>query len=120
MGHRRTLEDVMLASGWDVKALASSAANVESGNTNALGKGKSYARLKVPGGAYMYPAYDLNHSYQDTDVYVSMAKLKNHATCGVTLSLKNCFGRFPHPSTATTPAWTSPMKTHLRPRPRGA
>jgi uncharacterized protein (DUF362 family) len=89
------LEDVMDASGWDVRALASAAANVEFENTNALGKGKRYARLTVPGAAYMYPAYDLNHSYEDTDVYVSMAKLKNHATCGVTLALKNCFGTIP-------------------------
>jgi hypothetical protein len=43
----------------------------------------------------MYPAYDLNHAYEDTDVFVSIAKLKNHATCGVTLSLKNCFGCLP-------------------------
>jgi uncharacterized protein (DUF362 family) len=28
-------------------------------------------------------------------VFVSMAKLKNHDTCGVTLSLKNCFGNLP-------------------------
>ena len=26
---------------------------------------------------------------------MSMAKLKNHATCGVTLSMKNCFGITP-------------------------
>ena len=26
---------------------------------------------------------------------MSMAKLKNHATCGVTLSMKNCFGNTP-------------------------
>jgi len=89
------LEDVMQASGWDVRTLESAAAHVEFENTNALGKGKSYSRLKVPGSAYMYPAYDLNHSYEDTDVYVSMAKLKNHATCGVTLALKNCFGTIP-------------------------
>jgi uncharacterized protein (DUF362 family) len=89
------LEEVMAASGWDVRALASAAPNVEFENTNAIGKGKSYSRLTVPGSAYMYPAYDLNHSYEDTDVYVSMAKLKNHATCGVTLSLKNCFGTIP-------------------------
>lgn len=89
------LEDVMNASGWDVRALESAAAKVEFENTNALGKGKNYSRLTVPGSAYMYPAYDLNHSYEDTDVYVSMAKLKNHATCGVTLALKNCFGTLP-------------------------
>jgi uncharacterized protein (DUF362 family) len=43
----------------------------------------------------MYPAYDLNHAYEDTDVFVSLAKLKEHATCGVTLSLKNIFGSTP-------------------------
>src|SRR5882724_6107968 len=41
------------------------------------------------------PAFDLNHAFEDTDVFVSMAKLKNHETCGVTLSLKNCFGNTP-------------------------
>lgn len=89
------LESVMLASGWDVRALQSAAANVEFENTNALGKGKRYARFAVPGEAYMYPGYDLNHAYEEADVYVSMAKLKNHATCGVTLSLKNGFGTLP-------------------------
>ena len=64
-------------------------------NTNALGKGKQYARFKVPGKAYMFPSYDLNHAYEDTDVFVCMAKLKNHETCGVTLSMKNCFGITP-------------------------
>ncbi|MEP6716172.1 MAG: DUF362 domain-containing protein, partial [Terriglobia bacterium] len=49
----------------------------------------------VPGDPYMFPAYDLNRAYLDTDVFVSMAKLKNHATCGVTLSMKNCFGNTP-------------------------
>ncbi len=41
------------------------------------------------------PSFDLNHAYVGTDVFVSMAKLKNHATCGVTLSMKNCFGITP-------------------------
>jgi uncharacterized protein (DUF362 family) len=43
----------------------------------------------------MFPAYDLNRAYEDTDVFVSLAKLKNHDICGVTLSLKNCFGMAP-------------------------
>jgi uncharacterized protein (DUF362 family) len=89
------LEDVMLDSGWNVRALQSAAAGVEFENTNALGKGKAYSRFKVPGSPYMFPAYDLNRAYEDTDVFVSLAKLKNHATCGVTLSLKNCFGNAP-------------------------
>jgi uncharacterized protein (DUF362 family) len=89
------LEEVMLDAGWNVRALQSAAARVEFENTNALGTGKTYARFPVPGAAYMYPAYDLNRAFQDTDVFVSLAKLKNHATCGVTLSLKNCYGNLP-------------------------
>jgi uncharacterized protein (DUF362 family) len=84
----------MLDSGWNVRSLQS-AGPVEFENTNAIGKAKKYSRIKVPGTPYMYPAYDLNHSYEDTDVYVSMAKLKEHETCGITLSCKNVFGTIP-------------------------
>ncbi|HVX66448.1 MAG TPA: DUF362 domain-containing protein [Bryobacteraceae bacterium] len=89
------MEEYLLDSGWNVRSLVAAAPGVEFENTNNLGKGKEYARMKVPGKAYMYPAYDLNHSYRDTDVFVSFAKLKNHETCGVTLSLKNIFGITP-------------------------
>jgi hypothetical protein len=89
------LEEYLLDSGWNVRQLLGAAPGVEFENTNALGKGKKYARFAVPGGGYLYPAYDLNHAYDETDVFVSMAKLKNHETCGVTLSLKNCFGMTP-------------------------
>jgi hypothetical protein len=89
------LEDVMLDAGWNVRALQSAAAGVEFENTNARGKSKAYSRFKVPGNPYMFPAYDLNRAYEDTDVFVSLAKLKNHDICGVTLSLKNCFGTAP-------------------------
>lgn len=89
------LEEYLLDSGWNVRALKSVSHKLEFENTNALGLGKKYSRLKVPGGGHIYPSFDLNHSYEDTDVFVSMAKLKNHATCGVTLSMKNCFGITP-------------------------
>jgi uncharacterized protein (DUF362 family) len=89
------LEEYLLDSGWNVRALASIAPGVEFENTNNLGKGKKYSRLKVPTGGYIFTAFDLNHAYEDTDVFVSMAKLKNHATCGVTLAMKNCFGITP-------------------------
>jgi uncharacterized protein (DUF362 family) len=89
------LEDVMLDAGWNVRALQSAAAGVEFENTNAVGKSKAYSRFKVPGNPYMFSAYDLNRAYEDTDVFVSLAKLKNHDICGVTLSLKNCFGTAP-------------------------
>ena len=49
----------------------------------------------MPGGGLVYPAYDLNHSYEDCDVFVSLAKLKEHYSAGVTLSMKNCFGITP-------------------------
>jgi uncharacterized protein (DUF362 family) len=68
---------------------------VEFENTNAIGRYKSYARFKVPGKGLVFPAYELNKSYEETDVFVSMAKLKNHATCGVTLAMKNIFGITP-------------------------
>ena len=32
----------------------------------------------VPGGGLMFKGYDLNHSYEDCDVFVSLAKLKEH------------------------------------------
>lgn len=89
------LEEYMLDSGWNVRAIQSLSKNLEFENTNYLGKAKKYTRLKVPGGGYIFPAYDLNHSYEDTDVMLSMAKLKNHATCGVTLAMKNMFGITP-------------------------
>ena len=89
------LEEYMLDSGWNVRQLKSAAKSVEFENTNTLGLGKKYARFKVPRGGFIFPAYDLNHSYEDTDVFVSLAKLKEHATCGITLSMKNLFGITP-------------------------
>lgn len=89
------LEEYFLDSGWNVRSMQSLSSKLEFENTNALGKGKKYSRFKTPAGAYIFPAYDLNHAYEDTDVFMSMAKLKNHATCGVTLSMKNIFGITP-------------------------
>lgn len=89
------LEEYLLNSGWSVRTLQAASKRVEFENTNFLGEGKRYSRFRVPAGGLIYPAYDLNHSYEDTDVFVSLAKLKNHATCGVTLSMKNIFGITP-------------------------
>lgn len=91
----KPLEEFMISAGWQPKDFASAASRVEFENTNFLGSGKTYARFMVPGGGLMYAGYDLNHSYRDTDVFVSLAKLKEHRTAGVTLSMKNCFGITP-------------------------
>src|SRR5262249_21245667 len=85
-------EDYVKGAGWDLNALAALKAKVEYEDTRNLGQGKRYVEVKVPWGGSLYPAYLLNHSYADCDVYLSLAKLKNHATAGVTLSLKNNFG----------------------------
>ena len=89
------LEEYMLESGWNVRSLKAAAPQVVFENTNARGSYKDYARFKVSGGGLVFPAYDLNKAYEETDVMVSMAKLKNHETCGVTLAMKNMFGITP-------------------------
>lgn len=91
----KPLEEFMISAGWQPKDFERAAARVEFENTNFLGSGKEYARFMVPGGGLMYAGYDLNHSYRDTDVFISLAKLKEHRTAGVTLSMKNCFGITP-------------------------
>lgn len=89
------LESTLDLADWDVKAL-SALGKVEFENTRNLGLGKSYSHLRVPGGGNMFSTLDLNHSYEDTDVMVSLCKLKNHITAGVTLSMKNLFGLTPN------------------------
>jgi len=89
------LEQYMMQANWDVRAIANAAPRVEFENTNWLGSGSKYSQFRPPNGGYMFKSYNLNHSYEDCDVFVSLAKMKEHATCGVTLSMKNCFGMTP-------------------------
>ena len=90
-----TLEEVMLAQNWRPEDILSAAPNVEFENTNYLGRGKKYSRFMVPGGGIVFPGYDLNHAYEDCDVFISNAKLKEHAATGITLSMKNIYGTTP-------------------------
>jgi hypothetical protein len=43
-----------------------------------------------------FPGFDLNHSYEDADVFVSLSKIKHHEECGITLTIKNLFGMTPN------------------------
>lgn len=95
MSTTEPLPEFMLQAGWEPREFANAASMVEFENTNYLGSGKRYVPFWVPGGGLMYKGYDLNHSYNDCDVFVSLAKLKQHVTAGVTLSMKNCFGITP-------------------------
>ncbi len=90
-----TLEEVMLAQNWRPEDILNAAPNVEFENTNYLGQGEKYSRFMVPGGGVVFPGYDRNHSYEDCDVFISNAKLKEHAATGVTLSMKNIYGTTP-------------------------
>lgn len=89
------LEEEMLTAGWEPNHIFDAASSVEMENTGSLGYGQQYNRFPVPDGGHVYPAFDLNHSYRDCDVFVSIAKLKEHITTGITLAMKNLFGITP-------------------------
>jgi len=91
------LEEYMISAGWEPMDFvrAGGRVPVEFENTNFLGRGKQYYRFPVPHGGHLFPAFDLNHSYHDCDVFVSIGKMKEHRTAGITLSMKNCFGITP-------------------------
>jgi uncharacterized protein (DUF362 family) len=94
-GSPEPIGEFMMAAGWNPVDLLNAGARVEMENTNVRGPAKAYSRVKPPNHGYIYPAYDLNHSYEECDVFVSIAKMKEHATAGVTLSMKNLFGVAP-------------------------
>jgi len=95
VGFLKPLSDILTMAQWDVNTLLG-VGNVELENTRNLGNGTSYVQMNVPWGGYLFSYFELNHSYQDADVFISMAKLKQHLTAGVTLSTKCLFGSTPN------------------------
>jgi uncharacterized protein (DUF362 family) len=89
------LEDKLLSGGWDVNAIRNAASLVEFEDTNKLGQGKQYSLLKVQSKPYVFPAFQLNHAYEDCDFFVSLGKMKNHEEMGLTICIKNLFGITP-------------------------
>ena len=89
------LEEFMLDTGWDPSDLLNAGSHVEMENTNVLSRGGRYMRLMAPKGAYIFPGFDFNPAWVENDVVVSIAKLKEHATVGITLGMKNMFGATP-------------------------
>jgi uncharacterized protein (DUF362 family) len=87
-----SMEKFLLAAKWNPRDFTSAASSVEFEDTNYAGPSGKYTRLTIPGGGLLFKAYDVNRSYEDCDVYISLAKLKEHSTAGVTLSMKNSFG----------------------------
>ena len=89
------LEDKLLQGGWDVAALKNAAPVVELEDTNGLGYGKQYSIFQVKTKPHIFPAFQLNHSYEDCDFFVSLGKAKGHEEMGITMSIKNMFGITP-------------------------
>ena len=89
------LDEFIIDAGWDPNHLLNAAQRVEMVNTNLLGRAKKYARFTTPKGGYIFPGLDLHPAYEECDVLVSIAKMKEHATCGITLAMKNMFGGTP-------------------------
>ncbi len=93
---RESLEEVMTAGGWDLDHIQrAGGGKVTWEDSRNQGRWPSYSRLKVPWGGYLYPAFDLNSRYEKTDVFISLAKLKDHANAGITVAVKNLFGIAP-------------------------
>jgi uncharacterized protein (DUF362 family) len=91
-----SLEEFMLKAGWDPSLLLGAASRVELINTNMPYRGKQpYTRFMVPHGGHLFPGFDLSTAYAESDLLVSMAKIKEHGVAGVTLSIKNLFGITP-------------------------
>jgi uncharacterized protein (DUF362 family) len=61
-------------------------------NTRNRGPHRDYALVKVPSGGLLASAWEVNRTYVDTDVLVSLAKLKSHVSGGITGGMKNLFG----------------------------
>ncbi len=61
-------------------------------NTRNRGRYRNYALVKVPGGGELASAWEVNRLYAETDVLVSLCKLKSHVSGGITGGMKNLFG----------------------------
>ncbi|MGA2034579.1 MAG: DUF362 domain-containing protein [Thermoguttaceae bacterium] len=120
-------EEVLAGGGWDVAQIKSAGGQqVIFEDTRNRGRWPRYARLRVPWGGYLFPAFDVNSRYANTDVFVSLAKLKDHLSAGVTLSVKNLFGILPAslyandaPNEGTTSNREQILHDGVRPVPAG-
>ena len=61
-------------------------------NTRNRGTHRDYALVKVPNGGEVATAWEVHRAYVDTDVLVSLTKLKSHVSGGITGGMKNLFG----------------------------
>jgi uncharacterized protein (DUF362 family) len=125
--YHEPVETVLTNAGWDLKAIqAAGGHHVVFENTRNRGHWDGYSQLKVPWGGYLFPAFELNRWYDKTDVFISLAKMKDHEVAGVTMSVKNLFGITPTalygddaPNEDTVEARVGPLHNNQRPLPAG-
>lgn len=92
----KPFEQVLIENGWDVKGIVAAGGHrVTFEDTRNRGKFPGYSRISVPWGGFIYPGFEVNQRFEKTDVLISMNKLKQHATAGITGVIKNCFGNTP-------------------------
>ncbi|MBS1825214.1 MAG: DUF362 domain-containing protein [Acidobacteria bacterium] len=89
------IEEYVLQANWEPSEILRAAPSVEFVNTNWGGPKQKYSRFSTPNGGHIFPGFDLNPAYEECDVFVSLAKMKDHVTTGITLAMKNCFGITP-------------------------
>ncbi len=93
---RRPLDEIVADGGWDVRTInAAGGHTVQWIDTRNRGPFDRYSRLAVPWGGLIYPSFDVSQAYEKTDVFISLAKMKDHAGAGVTMGAKNLFGMPP-------------------------
>jgi len=62
---------------------------------NNTGPYESFALTPVGAGWFIYENFVSNHILKEVDAFISVAKMKCHWSCGVTLSMKNLVGLVP-------------------------
>ncbi len=94
--YREPCEEFLGKNGWDVAEIKSAGAHrVVFENTRNRGNWGSYARVKVPGTGFLYPAFEVNARYEKTDVFISLPKLKENRATRITIGAKNLIGVLP-------------------------
>jgi uncharacterized protein (DUF362 family) len=81
---------------YDVDLFEAMVPGIQWEDTHNVGSGNAYSKIEVGSSGYLYRYFMVNHVYSDTDVQVSIAKMKNHQIAGITLGMKNQFGVAPN------------------------
>lgn len=79
---------------------------------------RAFEKVPVGDDAYVYNHFMMHRILREADVFVSIAKMKCHSSCGVTLSMKNLVGLLPVSYYRTDPShnWRSALHGDFDPQ----